>query len=44
MMTMMLVPHAITFAILEFVYTPITLLRLTRINMKTNKNGAAQQP
>ena len=39
---MMLVPQAITFAILEFVYSPISSLRFTKINMKTSKNGSSE--
>ncbi len=38
---MMLVPQAITFAILEFVYSPISSLRFTKINMKISKNGSS---
>ena len=38
---MMLVAQAITFAGLEFVYSPISFLRLTKSNMKTSKNGSS---
>jgi Peptidase family S58 len=41
MMIMTLVPHAITLASLEFVYSPISSLRFTKINMKTSKNGSS---
>jgi hypothetical protein len=40
---MMLVPHAITFAILEFVYRPMTFA-INQINMKPTRTGAAHQP